>query len=546
MAAYWTIILTLPWQGEAISWQDKVTAYSSSAQESSGPNVFVPTSDTVRLSYLMNMLVRNERHVMFVGSAGTGKTILVSDYLLSLAAMEDTHKFVTINMNFYTDSFALQMQLEQSIDKRSGKTFGPAGGKLVYFIDDLNLPEVGTYGTQTPIALMRQHIDHGSWFDRGDMSLKKNIVDCSYVAVMNHKCGSFFVDPRLQRHFTTFTCQIPSEGDLNTIFGSILNAHLFNFDKKMKKVGENITNATIALYKEILVKFLPSAVKFHYNFTLRDLSAVMRGVCNSKPKDYKYAAQFTRLWYHEAMRVFSDRLISETEVMRCKEIVVNVGKRFMEDDPAVAYADPCTFVHFVSSKGLPSEDNNSYVACEKLPILKTVLESKLSEYNETHAIMNLVLFEQAMKHVTRITRILMFPGGHALLVGVGGSGKQSLSKLAASICGYDTQQLSVTSEFSVADLKEVLRDLYKKAGVKPGEPIVFILTDTQITDERFLVYINDLLSSGRIPDLYTKEEYDGIFSSLRSAAKQEGIPDNRESMLNFFIQRVRNHLHVIL
>ena len=536
-----------PISGETVAWQDKVASYSGSVQETSGPNVFVPTSDTVRLSYLMNMLVRNERHVMFVGSAGTGKTILVTDYLMSLSAMEDTHKFVTINMNFYTDSYALQMQLEQSIDKRSGKTYGPAGAsKLIYFIDDLNLPEVGTYGTQTPIALMRQHIDHGSWFDRSDMSLKKSIIDCSYVAVMNHKCGSFFVDPRLQRHFTTFTCQIPSEADLGTIFGSILNSHLFNFGKKLKKIGDNLTNATIALYKEILMKFLPSAVKFHYNFTLRDLSAVMRGLCNSKPREYKYAAQFTRLWYHEAMRVFSDRLISETEVMRCKEIVVNVGKRFMEDDPAVAYADPCTFVHFITAKGTVAEDNTNYIACEKLPVLKSVLEEKLADYNESHAIMNLVLFEQAMKHVTRITRILMFPGGHALLVGVGGSGKQSLSKLAASICRYDTTQLSVTSEFGVNDLKEVLRDLYRKTGVKPGEPHVFILTDTQITDERFLVFLNDLLSSGRIPDLYTKEEYDGIFSSLRAAAKQEGIPDNRESMMNFFISRVRNHLHVIL
>ena len=72
--------------------------------------------------------------------------------------------------------------------------------------------------------------------------------------------------------------------------------------------------------------------------------------------------------------------------------------------------------------------------------------------------MDLVLFEQAMEHVCRIVRIISNPGGHALLVGVGGSGKQSLSKLAAHICGYDVRQLAVTAKFGVADLKEALKE----------------------------------------------------------------------------------------
>ncbi len=121
-----------------------------------------------------------------------------------------------------------------------------------------------------------------------------------------------------------------------------------------------------------------------------------------------------------------------------------------------------------------------------------------------------------------------------------------MSKLAAHICQYETVQISVTSDYSVSDFKEHLKEMYRKSAVKPGLPLVFMLTDTQITDERYLVYLNDLLSSGRIPDLFTKEEYDGIFTALRGVAKTEGIPDNRHSMMNFFINRVRSNLHIVL
>ena len=180
-----------------------------------------------------------------------------------------------------------------------------------------------------------------------------------------------------------------------------------------------------------------------------------------------------------------------------------------------------------------------------MDVLKGILEAKLEEYNENIASMNLVLFDQAMEHISRIARIIDLPVGSALLVGVGGSGKQSLAKLSSFILSYDVVRIVVASNYKIADLKTDIQNMFVKAGVA-GSQLLFILTDSQIADERFLVYINDLLSSGYIPELFPKDELDGILGKVRSEAKQNGCEDTPDALFDFFMDKVRKNLHLAL
>ena len=505
-------------------------------------SLVVPTVDSVRLTDLLKYFVGQDKHVMLVGTAGTGKTTVVKDYLGNL---DENSLFNIINMNYYTDSAALQSQIEANIEKRSGKMFGPpATKKMVFFIDDINLPYVEEYGTQNSLSLLRQHLSYGSFYDRGDLGFKKEVVDVVYVAAMNPTAGSFFINERCQRYFATFSCTMPTIADLTTIYHSILDGHLNCFRNGIDALAAPLVDATIRVQNIMSEKFLPSAVKFVYNWNMRELSNVFQGICAAKSDYYIKQPSVVRLWLHECYRVYGDRLVNQTDIERFDGELKQTCKQCFADvaDPEELEALPNVFTSFASPV---ASGDPAYLPVADSTQLKKVLEEKLAEYNESFAIMDLVLFEQAMEHVTRIARIIEHPAGNAMLIGVGGSGKQSLSRLAAFICGFQVKQLSVTGTFSVIDLKEALKEFYTAAGVK-GVPTVWLMTDGQIVNEAFLVYINDVLASGWVPDLFAGDELDGIFSALRNEAKQAGIPDTRDNMTDFFVQRVRKNLHVVL
>ncbi len=102
--------------------------------------------------------------------------------------------------------------------------------------------------------------------------------------------------------------------------------------------------------------------------------------------------------------------------------------------------------------------------------------------------MDLVLFGYVIEHICRITRVFRSPAGHALLVGVGGSGRQSLTRLASSIGDFLTVQIEITKNYDKNAWFEDLKVLFKKSGCE-DKRTVFLMTDTQIVMESMLEVI---------------------------------------------------------
>lgn len=104
--------------------------------------------------------------------------------------------------------------------------------------------------------------------------------------------------------------------------------------------------------------------------------------------------------------------------------------------------------------------------------------------------MNLVLFTAAIEHIIKIVRIITTTYGHALLVGVGGSGRKSLAQLSSFIA-----YMSEYSEVNSKNWVEEVQGIMKTAGIEQRQT-VFLFSDTQILRESMVEEVCNILNNG--------------------------------------------------
>ena len=149
----------------------------------------------------------------------------------------------------------------------------------------------------------------------------------------------------------------------------------------------------------------------------------------------------------------------------------------------------------------------------------------------------------------RVNRIIRQPGGHALLVGLGGSGRQSLAKLATFIARYELHKIEVNKTYGISAWRTDLKRVLKRAGAD-GKNVVFLFNDRQIKDETFLEDISMVLNTGEVPNLFAAEEKAEILDRVQSTFRADGRDLSGEgsfaNLYNMFLQNIKRNLHVVL
>lgn len=511
--------------------------------------VTVPTSETISVSEIMLRLLNVGHPSLLIGNAGCGKTQICKGMLdfnkRDAEKKNSSFGYVVVNFNYYTDTYMMQNVLIQNTEKFSQRTFVPKGNpkSMTIFIDDLNMQMLDSCNTQNAIELVRQFMDYKHIYECSKMELME-FMNIQFIAAMNPTAGSFNINPRLQRHFWICSIPFPSDASLMTIYSFFLNGHFKNFNASVNELigTRSLISGILQLHQKVCAKFKKSASNFHYEFNIRHITGVFQGVLMSTIEKFKDPEKVVRLWIHECERVYGDRLVSVNDLNTFRQELNEITKKNFPKYNLTRYfteKDALIFCRFVNG-----HLDNVYDMAQKVQDVTAKANIALNDYNESNAVMNLVLFDDAVKHICRITRIISQPSGHGLLVGVGGSGKQSLSKLSAFICQYNITMITISQEYKLSSFKEDLQKMYNNTGSSEDTGYLFIFTEGQIVDEKFMVPVNDLLSSGEVQDLFSNDDKEQILNKLRGPCKSQTGKDSASDIWNFFIGRVKKNLHM--
>ncbi|OAG20310.1 hypothetical protein CC77DRAFT_1020822 [Alternaria alternata] len=519
------------------TWQSQVPNVEVNTHSVTQTDVVIPTLDTVRHEDVLYSWLAEHKPLLLCGPPGSGKTMTLFSALRKLPNMQ----VVGLNFSSATTPDLLIKTFEQYCEYKktlNGVQLTPTqvGRWLVIFCDEINLPAPDKYGTQRAISFLRQLVEHNGFWRTSDKTWV-TLDRIQFVGACNPPtdAGRTPMGLRFLRHAPLIMVDYPGQQSLLQIYGTF-NTAVLKIIPTLRGYADALTRAMVQLYAESQKRFTPD-IQPHYVYSPRELTRWVRGIYEAlRPLESLPIEGLVRIWAHEALRLFQDRLIAEEERQWTEECVHRIAaEHFPTIDEEKALGGPILFSNWLSKNYVPVEREQ----------LREFVKARLRTFCEEEVDVPLILFNDVLEHVLRIDRVFRQPQGHLILIGVSGSGKTTLSRFVAWMNGLSVYQIKVHGKYSGEDFDEDLRTVLRRCGCK-GEKICFIMDEANVLDSGFLERMNTLLANAEVPGLFEGDEYASLLTAIKEGAQRQGIIlDSQEELYKWFTEQIVKNLHVV-
>lgn len=528
--------VSLP-QAEWTPWQAQVPTIEVNTHSITQTDVVIPTLDTVRHEDVLYSWLAEHKPLLLCGPPGSGKTMTLFSALRKLPNME----VVGLNFSSATTPDLLIKTFEQYCEYKktlNGVMLSPTqiGRWLVIFCDEINLPAPDKYGTQRAISFLRQLVEHNGFWRTSD-KVWVTLDRIQFVGACNPPtdAGRTPMGARFLRHAPLIMVDYPGEQSLHQIYGTF-NSAVLKIIPSLRGYAEPLTQAMVRFFLDSQQRFTPK-IQPHYVYSPRELTRWVRGVYEAiKPLEALSVEGLIRIWAHEALRLFQDRLVAEEERKWTDDAVRRIAMDFFPTiDEQAALGGPILFSNWLSKNYVPVNRDE----------LRDFVKARLKTFCEEEVDVPLILFNDVLEHVLRIDRVFRQPQGHLILIGVSGSGKTTLSRFVAWMNGLKVYQIKVHGKYSAEDFDEDLREVLRRCGCK-GEKICFIMDESNVLDSGFLERMNTLLANAEVPGLFEGDEFAALMTACKEGAQRQGLLlDSQEELYKWFTSQIVKNLHVV-
>ena len=258
------------------------------------------------------------------------------------------------------------------------------------------------------------------------------------------------------------------------------------------------------------------------------------------------------------MRVFNDRLTTPEDTAVLFEKIKHCVRVIFRENFDSAFEHLGKVDGFVTEQNLRNLTFGDFIEVEGRKVYQELTsfdefakqaKTKLKTYFDLHPENNFVvdIFKYPMENISKLCRILSLPGENMILLGDGGSGRETVSKVAAILKDLTFYKPPSSPNFTFEDWRKDLKSILKETGGL-GKSCILFMTPSHLQKKQYLEDINNILTSGQIQGLFSQDERYEITDQVHHYLKESKELEEELSpseLYSKFVQRCRANLHFI-